>query len=139
VLEEKPEILTNQDCRGVLHPRAVRGCELHNHCDFFEAHEELEAAWMAEKGPIRDLYRGILQVAVACYHIQRGNYLGAKKMFQRSHRWLAPFPDICRGIQVEQFRVDASQAEERLLQSGAEGLSQFPPGLFPKVAGVNQY
>jgi uncharacterized protein len=98
-----------------LHPRAVKGFRHFNNGEFFEAHEELEAAWKDEPGPIRDLYRGILQVAVACYHLERGNLVGARKMLLRSRQWLTPFPDMVLGIHVGQFRRDAQELEYYLL------------------------
>jgi hypothetical protein len=86
------------DCSGALSELAVKGIALFNAQAFFEAHEELELAWGADKGPGRELYRGILQVAVAYLHIQRGNYRGALKMFLRLRQWLDPMPDTCRGV-----------------------------------------
>ena len=79
-------------CQAGLDVRVLVGLELYNAREYFECHEVLENAWRAEKGPIRELYRGILQIAVGYYHIQRGNYIGARKMFKRCRRWLAPFP-----------------------------------------------
>jgi len=38
-----------------------------------------EMAWRQETGPIRELYRGILQVSVAYYHLLHKNYAGARK------------------------------------------------------------
>jgi predicted metal-dependent hydrolase len=61
----------------IVLPEEVRkGIDLFNRGEFFAAHEVLENAWRAEKGPIRSLYQGILQIVVGCYHIQRNNYLG---------------------------------------------------------------
>ncbi|HRQ33635.1 MAG TPA: DUF309 domain-containing protein, partial [Anaerolineales bacterium] len=57
-----------------LHPSAIEGLRLFNNGKYFEAHEALETAWLEERGKIRDLYRGILQVGVAYLHITRGNY-----------------------------------------------------------------
>ena len=87
-------------CEGDLPRMASYGLELFNRGEYFEAHEELEMAWRDETGPVRELYRGILQIAVAYLHIQRGNYRGAVKMFFRSRTWLDPFPDTCRGIDL---------------------------------------
>lgn len=101
-----------------LHPHAVEGLELFNQKKYFEAHEELEIAWKEEKGAIRELYRGILQVGVAYLHIQRGNLAGAVKMFQRCHRFLDPFPDTCLGINLGKFRHDFKQVETFLKQKG---------------------
>ncbi|HWQ84409.1 MAG TPA: DUF309 domain-containing protein, partial [Anaerolineales bacterium] len=64
-------------CQEPLHARARKGLELFNAGEYFEAHEELEAAWNADPGPGRALYQGVLQVAVAYLQIERGNPDGA--------------------------------------------------------------
>jgi len=121
------------DCQGEIHPLAVEGIRLFNEHRFFEAHEALETAWMQETGAVRDLYRGILQIAVAYYHIERGNFRGAVKMFKRSERWLAPFPEFCRGIAVAQFIHDAEAAERLLVQGGPNRISQYPAAAFKPI------
>jgi len=55
---------------------------------------------MATSGPVRELYRAILQVGIAYYQIERGNHRGALKMLLRSVQWLAMLPDRCQGIDV---------------------------------------
>ena len=82
------------DCRRVLPPKVVEGIALFNQGLFFEAHEALEAAWREEAGPIREMYRGILQVAVGYYHLMNGNRAGALKMFKRARQWLEPLQPI---------------------------------------------
>lgn len=94
------------DCNGPLHPKAIQGLELFNHGYYFEAHEALEAAWREESGPLRDLYRGILQVGVVYLHITRHNYPGALKVYQRCRKWLQHWPGTCRGVAVGQLRRD---------------------------------
>jgi hypothetical protein len=106
------------NCQGPLPPDVIKGLELFNAGQYFEAHEELEKAWRAEKGPIRELYRGILQVGVGYYHIQRSNVRGALKMFRRCRQWLDRFPDECCGIDLKRLRQDY-QRVERLLQEVA--------------------
>ena len=90
----------DDSCNAPLHPQAAEGLRLFNKGEYFEAHEALEAAWNAEKGEVRDLYRGILQIAVVYLHITRGNYNGAVKVYARSQKWLRDWPAVCRGIQV---------------------------------------
>ena len=121
-------------CQGALPPLAVRGLELFNRGEYFEAHEELELAWREERGPVRELYRGILQIAVAYYHILRGNYRGAVKMFLRSRTWLGPFPDRCRGVDLYSFRRDYTRVEEALLRLGPDRINHFDRGLMKPVA-----
>lgn len=120
-------------CAGRLHPAAVAGLRLFNARKYFEAHEALEAAWRDEAGPARNLYRGILQVGVAYYHILQGNDTGARKVFRRCWRWLDPFPETCRGIDVGKLRRDARQVEEQLIRLGTKGVRRIPDYLFRPV------
>src|ERR1044071_972374 len=95
-------------CNAPLHPQAVEGFRLFNAGEYFEAHEALEIAWNEERGIVRELYRGILQIAVVYLHITRGNYDGAVKVYARSQKWLKDWSDVCRGIQVEELRQNAA-------------------------------
>lgn len=121
-------------CQGQLHPEALHGLRLFNAGAYFEAHEALENAWRDEPGPIRDLYRGILQVGVAYYHIQRGNYAGARKMFLRCRQWLDAFPADCRGIDLNRFRLDYTAVERLLLRLGPGGISHIDRSQFKPIS-----
>src|SRR5436190_6354700 len=121
------------DCNAPLHPQAEEGFRLFNAGEYFEAHEALEAAWNAEKGPVRELYRGILQIAVTYLHITRGNYNGAVKVYGRSQKWLKDWPDVCRGIQVEELRRDAERVIKEVLRLGAERIKEFDTALLKPV------
>jgi predicted metal-dependent hydrolase len=90
------------------------GIEKFNAGEYYAQHDLLEAQWMAEIRPIRDLYRAILQVGVAYYHITRGNYRGAHKMLLRSVQWLAILPDVCQGVDIRQLREDSAQVRAAL-------------------------
>jgi predicted metal-dependent hydrolase len=118
------------DCAGELSALARQGIELFNRHDFFEAHEVLEHAWNDETGPVRELYRGILQVAVAYLQIERRNYNGALKMFLRLRQWLDPLPDACRGVDVAQLRTDALAARAELERLGPQRVHEFNQDLF---------
>lgn len=110
-----------------------QGLKEFNAREFYEAHEYLEHAWMDETGPVRDLYRGILQVAVAYYHIESGNYRGALKMFLRALQWLEPMPDMCHGINVAKLRHDSRRARRRMEQLGAANLAEYDLSLLLPV------
>ena len=120
-------------CDGALHPKAIEGLKLFNEKKFFEAHEELEDAWRNETGEIRNLYQGILQVAVAYLHVTRRNFNGAVKVYERSARWLNGYPDVCRGIYVGKLRRDAETTIKKLESLGAENIAKFNMSLFPPV------
>lgn len=116
-------------CASSLPPLVVLGLELFNAGEYFEAHEVLETAWRAQREPVRELYRGILQIAVAYYHILHGNYRGAEKMFLRSRVWLEPFPDHCCGLDLAGFRQDYTRVEQALLRLGPERLQRLDRSL----------
>ena len=121
------------DCDAPLPPLAQTGLEHFNARRFFEAHEALEAAWRAEPGPIRALYQGLLQVAVAYLHIERGNFDGALKVAARGRGKLAKWPPNCRGVNVGRLIRDLDQATAAVRQLGAERLRAFNPQWFQPV------
>ena len=122
-----------ESCNGELHPKAIEGIRLFNAGEFFEAHEELEAAWRDETGEVRELYRGILQVAVAYLHITRGNFDGAVKVYGRSQKWTQGWGDVCRGINVKQLRDDAEVVKNELDRLGKGRIGEFDRSLFKPI------
>ncbi len=126
-------------CNAPLHPKAVEGLRLINAGEYFEAHEALEDAWNAEKGKVRDLYRGILQIAVVYLHITRGNYDGAIKVYGRSQKWLKDWPDVCQGIQVEELRRNAELAIKEVERLGRENIGRFDLALLKPVSWTQKH
>ncbi|HSM25503.1 MAG TPA: DUF309 domain-containing protein [Anaerolineaceae bacterium] len=116
-----------------LHHRAIKGIYLFNQKKFFDAHEELELAWREEKGEIRDLYRGILQIGVAYYHIQRKNFSGGKKLLQRSQKWLQPYSGTYLGINIKKLKQDADQIYTKLNNGFFDELSVIDDHLFSTI------
>lgn len=123
----------NDLCRAPLHPQAVEGLRLFNAGEYFEAHEALEDAWNAETSEVRNLYRGILQIAVVYLHITRGNYNGAVKVYARSQRWMKGWQEVCRGIYVGELRRSAEAAMHEVERLGAERISEFDRSLLKPV------
>lgn len=121
------------DCDGDMHPRARRGVELFNQGRYFEAHEEIEAAWREEPGQIRELYQGILEAGVTYLHIQRGNYAGAVKVYGRSMRWLKAWPANCRGADVGRLRRDLTAAINEAKRLGSARLAEFDTSLLKPI------
>jgi len=123
-------------CQGALHPMAVKGIELFDNGHYWEAHEALEAAWRAETNPVRYLYQGILQAGIVYLQIERNNFLGMAKMFERCKKWLRPWPDHCRGIDVAQLRADVATAVATASKLGPGNLQEVDRGLFKKLKRV---
>ena len=113
------------ECAKTLPDLGVQGVQEFNRGNFYEQHDLFEALWVQTPGPVRDLYRAILQVGVAYYHIERGNPRGALKMLQRSVQWLHVLPDLCQGIDVEQLRRDSYQVRAELERLGPQRMDGF--------------
>ena len=106
---------------------------LFNEGDYYHCHDALEEAWRRDERPGRELYQGLLQVAIAYYQIERGNYRGALKMLLRARQWLEPLPDICRGVDVAGLRQDANRVYEALASPDAARLEAFDRALLRPV------
>jgi hypothetical protein len=120
-------------CDEPLPAEALRAIALFNAGEYYRQHDTFEALWVAEEGPVRDLYRAILQVGVAYYQIERGNGRGALKMLLRSVQWLALLPDICQGVDVAHLKADAAAVRAELERVGEDGLDQFDRALLQPV------
>ena len=120
-------------CTQPLSEKAKQGITLFNAGEYYEAHHGLEDAWRDDAGPTRELYRGILQVAVAYLQIERGNYRGAVKMFLRVRQWLDPLPDVCHGVNIAQLRTDSQAAQAHLTELGPDQIAQFDQSYFKPI------
>ncbi len=126
-------------CQEALPPLAQLGVERFNAGAYYAQHDAFEEQWMAEKGPVRELYRAILQVGVAYYHITRGNHAGGLKMLRRSVQWFALLPDTCQGIDVRQFGKDAGRVRAVLQTMDPAAIDAFDRTLLkpiPRAGGT---
>ncbi len=82
----------------------IRGAALFNAGLFFECHEYLEGAWKANRGPEKDFYHGLIQVAAAFYHYEKRNRHGARTLLAKGLRRLEPYPPKYMGIDLGALR-----------------------------------
>lgn len=137
---EAPERIEQMDCecQEALPPLAVQGVEQFNAGQYYRQHDLFEALWVETEGPVRDLYRAILQVGVAYYQIERGNYHGALKMLLRSVQWLLILPDVCQGVDVRQLREDSFRVRAELEAMSPAEIGQFDRSLLKPVRLIQQ-
>ncbi len=130
---ESAERLAAQ-CAEPLPPEAREAVRLFNEGAYYKQHDAFEALWMAEEGPVRELYRAILQVGIAYYQVTLGNRRGALKMLLRAVQWLNVLPDVCQGVDVARLRADAARVRAAL-DAAPEGddLSGFDRSLLGGV------
>ncbi len=104
----------------------LRACEEFNSGRFFECHESLEEVWQEEGGPVRDLYKGLIQVAAAFVHLSRGNYIGAERLCRTALGYLAPYRlEGALGFDIERICRDTEDAYARTRALGPERIREF--------------
>ena len=86
--------------------RFRQGIELFNEEEFFECHEVIEDLWLATQDQYKDLYKGVIQAAVALYHLRRGNLSGARKLYGTSGKYLRKYVPQTLGLDVGKLLSD---------------------------------
>jgi predicted metal-dependent hydrolase len=66
----------------------------------FAAHEVFEELWRAAPPAERDLYQGLVHVAVATYQDSRGNAVGRTRQLEKALRRLGPYAPSYEGIDI---------------------------------------
>ena len=90
------------------------GINFFNGGRYFEAHEAWEDLWRQTRGPLRFFYQGLIQAAVGCHHLSRGNVRGGRAQLAKSLSKLERYPEqFCR---IENGRL---VAELRRVMEGA--------------------
>jgi uncharacterized protein len=117
-------------------PHELRqGVEEFNRAYFFEAHETLEDLWRGTSGPLRLFYQGLIQLAVALYHLSNGNRRGALNLLGKGLDKLAAYQPACQGIDVEALCCEARAWLDRVRQADERELSVDPEQL-PRIRWI---
>ena len=104
-----------------------------NQQEFYKCHHTLEALWMAEPGPIRQLYKGILQIGVAFYHLQAGRVRSTVFLLERGSSYLLPFAPHCMGLDLDHLLARVAHCLNAVRQCGTGCLDQFDWARIPQI------
>lgn len=83
-----------------LDPRLTEAVSLFNRGDWYGAHDGFEALWHETNGPLRPVLQGILQIAVAQLHLERGNHRGATVLMGEGLGRLRPADPSALGLDL---------------------------------------
>ncbi|MDG2991405.1 DUF309 domain-containing protein [Candidatus Synechococcus calcipolaris G9] len=89
-----------------------------NQKDYYACHDTLEDLWMEAIEPERSFYQGLLQLAVACYHLSQGNRRGAILLLGEGMKRLKPYGADYAHLNIAQLRQQAQSLQRELQQSG---------------------
>jgi predicted metal-dependent hydrolase len=84
----------NDERSAFILPRSalIAGIELFNAQKFWHAHEAWETPWLTAEGDARQFLQGLIQLAAAYHHVQRGTFRGGVRLFDAALRRLGNFP-----------------------------------------------
>lgn len=102
-----------------------QGIAQFNQQQFYACHDTLEAIWVEAPETDKRFYQGILQVAVACYHLSNDNLRGAIILLGEAIRRLCDYQPEYQGVNVELLLQQASKLLQALQQLPPEQASQF--------------
>ncbi len=103
-----------------------KACRDFNEGRFFECHEWFEEIWQEEQGDVRDLYKGLIQLAAAFVHLRKANFVGAERLLRTGMGYLAPYrPEGAMGFDVEAIATAAQATHSRLVQGGRTGVADL--------------
>ena len=92
----------------------ARGLAQFNDGLFYECHDTLEEVWSGVRGPSRDFFQGLIQVAVGFYHLGNGNRAGAERLLRRALARLSRYPGRYAGVALAPLREAAAGWVEAL-------------------------
>ena len=109
----------------------LQGIAEFNAGEYYACHDTLEALWMDSIDPDKKFYQGVLQIAVACYHLHNRNWRGAVTLLGEGIGRLPYYQPIYAGIDVAGLIRDSSNLLKILQSIGIDGIGDFVDRLPP--------
>lgn len=106
-------------------PQFWQGVEQFNSRQFYACHDTLEALWMEATEPEKTFYQGILQIAVALYHLGNSNWRGAVILLGEGINKLRRYPDTYAGIDVNELLISSAAMLTALQAAGPEKIGDW--------------
>ncbi|MEH1781894.1 MAG: DUF309 domain-containing protein [Nostoc sp.] len=97
-----------------------QGVEQFNSGQFYACHDTLEALWIEAGEPEKTFYQGILQIAVALYHLENRNWRGAVILLGEGSNRLRRYPSSYSGVDVDELLSQSAVLLTTLQQIGQD-------------------
>ena len=105
-----------------------QGVEQFNQGQFYACHDTLEALWLEATEPQKTFYQGILQIAVALYHLGNSNWRGTVILLGEGINRLRRYPPTYAGIDVDELLTNSAALLTALQQAGPEKIGNWIVG-----------
>jgi hypothetical protein len=97
--------------------RLITAINKFNHKDFFECHEVLEDIWFDVRDDTRDLYQGLLHLAVGFYHLtKKNNFKGTIIQLTKAEERLGKFPGEFQGMDLAKLLKQIKSIKKKLIK-----------------------
>jgi uncharacterized protein len=106
-------------------PEWLQGISEFNASEYYACHDTLEALWMDSIDPDKKFYQGVLQIAVACYHLHNRNWRGAVTLLGEGIGRLPYYQPVYAGIDVTKLIEDSRNLLSTLQSIGIDGVGDF--------------
>jgi uncharacterized protein len=106
-------------------PEWLQGIDEFNTGKYYACHDTLEALWMDSIDPDKKFYQGVLQIAVACYHLHNRNWRGTVTLLGEGIGRLPYYQPVYAGIDVTKLIADSRNLLITLQSIGIEGIDDF--------------
>ena len=133
-MRPNPEQQVLSEEQGLLvDTRLGKAIFLFNSGDWYPCHDGFEALWHETAGPMRPVLQGILQIAVAELHLERGNCRGATILMGEGLGRLKSCPpnaleiDLVALINLSMQRLLALQRQSSIEDLELPRLVETPP------------
>ncbi|MCY7281853.1 MAG: DUF309 domain-containing protein [Cyanobacteria bacterium CAN_BIN43] len=103
------------------------GVEQFNRQEFYACHDTLEAIWMEAMEPQRTFYQGILQIAVALYHLGNDNLRGATILLGEGLTRLRRYQPTYAEVDVTALVTQSAELLTKLQQAQLVGGEAIAP------------
>lgn len=100
---------------------------------YYEAHDVLESLWLGRrKASEADFYQGLIQLAGAFVHLQKGRLAPASRLFALALKKLEPYPSLYAGLDLEGVR-QLCRRHRDALEAGGFRINPWSPDRAPAL------
>jgi predicted metal-dependent hydrolase len=92
----------------------IAGIALFNDQKFWHAHEAWEERWLVAEGDEKLFLQGLIQLAAAYHHVQRGTFPGGLRLFDAALEKLGRVPDGFSGVDRAEAVTRAAEHRQRI-------------------------
>ena len=122
----RPVTVMRPEPTAVVRQDLLEGIALFNEEKFWHAHEAWERRWLACEGDEKLFLQGLIQLAAAYHHAQKGTFPGGVRLFDAALAKLSHVPDGYLGVDRTVAIARASRHRECIARGEHIDAMDFP-------------